>query len=358
MTKIRIERTQSPKPKPQDESKLGFGKVFSDHMFITEYDVGEGWHDARIVPHQPISLDPAATVLHYAQEIFEGLKAYRRPDGEIGMFRAIDNARRMNQSAERICIPQLDEQLQLTAMETLVDVERDWVPKSEGTSLYLRPTCIAAGNELGVHPSKKYIYYIICAPSGAYYAGGLKPVRIHIEDHFVRAVKGGLGRAKTGGNYAASLKATFAAQEKGFDQVLWLDGRENRYIEEVGAMNMMFMIGDKLITPALGDTILPGITRDSIMRLAAARGVEVEERRIEVAELFAAGYAGTLTECFGTGTAAVISPVGELAYHGASIRPRYPEGRFAMELYRELTGIQRGILPDPYGWTSVVPHRV
>ena len=349
---IKLVKTTTPKQKPADEASLGFGKFFTDHMFIAEYSVGKGWHDARIVPYGPLSIDPASPVLHYGQEIFEGLKAYRRKDGGIQLFRPMENALRMNRSAERICMPPLDSEFQVKAMKMLIQLEEDWIPSSEGTSLYLRPMMIADGAELGVHPAKHFLYVIICSPSGAYYKNGMQPLRIHIEDYYVRAVKGGIGSAKTGGNYAASLKATFDAAEKGFDQVLWLDGRENKYVEEVGAMNMMFVIDGKIVTAPLEGSILAGITRKSILRLAQDKGYQTEERRISVQELFDAYERGGLTEAFGTGTAAVISPVGEMEYQGKSmVLNDHKIGNISQEMYDTLVGIQRGDLPDTYGWT-------
>jgi branched-chain amino acid aminotransferase len=356
LPEIKIIKTENPKAKPTDESTLGFGKTFSDHMFMIEYDEGQGWHDARIVPYGPIPLYPAAPVLHYAQEIFEGLKAYRRTDGNgIQLFRPEENAKRMNNSAERMCMPTLDVDYQVAAMKALVKVEEEWVPHRPGTSLYLRPTMIATGNELGVHPSKHYLYYIICAPSGAYYKNGMAPVRIRIEDRYVRAVRGGIGACKTGGNYAASLKAGAEAAKDGFDQVLWLDGRENRYVQEVGAMNMMFVIDGKLMTAPIEDCILPGITRKSIMQLAADKGMIVEERPIDIAEIFEAYENGTLTEAFGTGTAAVISPVGEMCYKDRSMKLSGGKiGPVAQAMYDTLVGIQTGAVEDPYNWTTPV----
>lgn len=349
---IKLVKTTTPKQKPADEASLGFGKFFTDHMFIAEYSVGKGWHDARIVPYGPLSIDPASPVLHYGQEIFEGLKAYRRKDGGIQLFRPMENALRMNRSAERICMPPLDPEFQVKAMKMLIQLEEDWIPSSKGTSLYLRPMMIADGAELGVHPAKHFLYVIICSPSGAYYKNGMQPLRIHIEDYYVRAVKGGIGSAKTGGNYAASLKATFDAAEKGFDQVLWLDGRENKYVEEVGAMNMMFVIDGKIVTAPLEGSILAGITRKSILRLAQDKGYQTEERRISVQELFDAYERGGLTEAFGTGTAAVISPVGEMEYQGKSmVLNDHKIGNISQEMYDTLVGIQRGDLPDIYGWT-------
>ncbi len=348
---IKIIKNENPKEKPADEGSLGFGKYFSDHMFIVEYTEGIGWHDARIQPYGPLLIDPASPVLHYSQEIFEGLKAYRRADGGIQMFRPIENARRMNRSAERMVMPTLDEEFQVKAMKLLVEVEQDWVPRRDGTSLYLRPTMISHGAELGVHPAKRYLYYIICSPAGSYYKNGMAPVKIHIEDSYVRAVKGGTGEAKTGGNYSASLKAAAEASKKGFDQVLWLDGRENKYVEEVGAMNMMFVIDGKLITAPTGGSILPGITRKSVLRIAKDMGMEVEERRVSVQELFDAYREGKLTEAFGTGTAAVISPVGILEYRGDLIKLSDGEiGEVSMGIYNNLTAIQWGKKEDVYGW--------
>ena len=353
---IPIIRTQTPKLKPQDESSLGFGSLFTDHMFIVEYTEGQGWHDARIQPYGPLSIDPASPVLHYAQEIFEGLKVYRREDGGLQMFRPIENARRMNRSAERMCMPQLDEEFQVAAMKALVEVEKDWVPHRKGTSLYLRPTMIAHGAELGVHPSKKYLYYIICSPAGSYYKNGMAPVKIHIEDHYVRAVMGGTGAAKTGGYYAASLNAASDAAKNGYEQVLWLDGKENKYVEEVGAMNMMFVMDGKVVTAPTQGSILPGITRMSILQLAEDKGIPVEVRPISVEELFNAYEAGKLTEAFGTGTAAVISPVGQLEYHGKEMLLNGGNiGPIAQEMYDTLVGIQRGERPDPHDWIVKLP---
>lgn len=351
---IQVIQTQHPKQKPEDESSLGFGRLFTDHMFLVEYTEGRGWHDARIQPYGPLSIDPASPVLHYSQEIFEGLKVYRRADGGLQMFRPMENANRMNQSADRMCMPPLDPEFQVRAMKTLVELERDWVPHSEGTSLYLRPAMIADGAELGVHPARHFLYYIICSPSGSYYKNGMAPVRIYIEDRYVRAVKGGTGAAKTGGNYAASLKATFEAQSRGFEQVLWLDGRENKYVEEVGAMNMMFVLDGKIVTAQLEGNILPGITRKSVLQLARDKGIATEERRISVAELFEAYEQGRLTEAFGTGTAAVISPVGVLNYRGNVQTINNNEiGELSLKLYTYLTDLQWGRIPDTHGW--IVP---
>lgn len=351
---IPVTLNPKPKAKPASEATLGFCKSFTDHMFIMEYDAQNGWHNARIQPYGPLMIDPASPVLHYAQEIFEGMKAYRYENGHIGLFRPLENARRMNRSAERMCIPIIDEELQHEAFRKIVEVEKDWVPHSNGTSLYLRPTVIAEGNTLGVHAAERYIYYIICSPSGAYYAHGLAPVRIHIESNYVRSVKGGTGGAKTGGNYACSLRAAEDAKTNGFDQVLWLDGKENRYIEEVGAMNVMFVIDGKLITPALSGSILPGITRMSVLQLARDKGMVVEERPLSIDELIEAYNDGKLQEAFGTGTAAVISPIGELVYKDTVMNLGGEIGRVSQDMYDTLTGIQNGRLKDEHGWTEIV----
>ena len=352
---IKITRATKLKPKFTDESSLGFGKIFTDHMFIMEYTEGQGWHDARIEPYHRLSLDPSSTVLHYAQEIFEGLKAYKDKNGKITMFRAIENCRRLNNSARRLAMPEIDEKFNMRAMEELVKLEADWIPTSEGTSLYLRPTMIANDEALGVHAAKNYIYYIIASPSGAYYKEGLAPVKIKIEEKYIRAVRGGMGEAKTGGNYACSIKAGEEAAKEGYAQVLWLDGEYRRYIQEVGAMNMMFVFGDTIATPPLEGSILPGITRKSVIELARHLGYKVEERRIDVDELMDAARTGKLVEAFGTGTAAVISPVGVLAYKDEKITIGDGGiGKISQQLYDTLTGIQRGRVKDEFGWVTEV----
>ncbi len=351
---ITITRTTSPRAKP-DESKMGFGRLFSDHMFIMEYEDGKGWFNPRVQPYQPLLIDPASPVLHYGQEIFEGMKAYRAANDDILLFRARENAKRLNRSAVRMCMPEVDVEFNYEAIRTLVDIERDWVPKSPGTSLYLRPTMIADGAMLGVHPSHRYYYYVICSPSGAYYAKGLAPISIFVEDTYVRAVKGGTGEAKTGGNYAASLKAASVASAKGYDQVLWLDAEHRKYVEEVGAMNMMFLLGDTLCTAALEGSILPGITRMSILELAREMGLKVEERKISVEELIEANKSGELHEAFGTGTAAVISPVGELTYKDKTIVINDKKiGTLTQKFYDTLTGIQVGEIADTHSWVTRV----
>ena len=360
---IKITKATELKTKPtlEEEASLGFGKRFTDHMFMMNYDNGE-WHDARIVPYQRLSLDPSCSVLHYAQEIFEGLKAYRADDGRILMFRAKDNAQRLNNSAWRLCMPEIDIDFNYEAMRQLVQVERDWVPHSAGTSLYLRPTMIAVDEALGVHAAHSYLYYIICSPSGAYYKAGLAPIRIRVEDKYVRAVRGGTGSAKTGGNYACSILAGAEAEKEGYSQVLWLDGEHLKYVQEVGAMNMMFLIDGKLVTAPLEDTILPGITRRSVMTLAREMGIEVEERPLSVDELIAAGESGKLTEAFGTGTAAVVSPVGELAYRDKHIYIGDKSvnggiGELTMKLYNTLTGLQWGRIEDTHGWVTDIDKK-
>ena len=355
MLDIKITRTATPKAKPTDETKLGFGKKFSDHMFVMDYTEGEGWHDARIVPYGPFELDPATVVFHYAQEIFEGMKCYRRKDGGLQLFRPRDNFRRMNRSAERMAIPQFDEDVAMAGLEKLLEVEKDWVPHTQGATLYIRPTIIAMDPMLGVHAAHTYKFYIILSPSGAYYAGGLAPVDIYVEDKYVRAVRGGIGFAKTGGNYAASIRAGEIAEEKGYTQVLWLDGVEQKYVEEVGAMNMMFVIDGKIVTPMLNGSILPGITRDSILKLAKHLGYETEERRIAIQEVFDAAHAGRLNEAFGTGTAAVVSPVGALCWNGEKLIINNGEiGPIAQKLYDTLTGIQMGRIEGPKGWVHTI----
>ena len=351
MLDIKINLTTEPKEKPAKGAKLGFGKIFTDHMFVMNYTEGKGWHDPRIEPFHNISLSPAAMVYHYGQEMFEGLKAYKGDDGEVYLFRPDMNAKRTNNTNDRLVIPRIPEEDFVQAVKAVVDVDRDWVPTDPGTSLYIRPFIIATDEFLGVAPSKTYLFMIILAPSGAYYESGLAPVGIWIEDEFVRAVRGGIGFAKTGGNYAASLIAQQKAHDAGYSQVLWLDGVERKYIEEVGAMNIFFKIAGKVVTPSLNGSILPGITRNSTIQLCKKWGYEVEERKISAEELIEAQKNGTLEECFGTGTAAVISPVGKLRYmdevmtiNGGNIGP------LSQKLYDTITGIQTGRLPDDMGW--------
>ena len=348
---IKIEKTKTPKTKPAKDAKLGFGHIFTDHMFVMNYTEGQGWHDARIVPFENISLSPAAMVFHYGQEMFEGMKAYKGEDGKVFLFRPDMNAKRANDSNKRLVIPQIPEDDFVEAVKAVVDVDRDWIPDGEGESLYIRPFVIATDEFLGVAPSKTYLFIVILSPSGAYYESGLAPVGIWIEDEFVRAVKGGMGFAKTGGNYAASLIAQVKAHDDGYSQVLWLDGVERKYIEEVGAMNICFKIKGKIVTPMLNGSILPGITRNSVIQMCKHLGYEVEERRISVDELVAAAKNGDLEEVFGTGTAAVISPVGKLRYKDdVMVIGDGNIGPVSQKLYDSLTGIQWGKLDDPFGW--------
>ncbi len=349
---IKITRAAALKEKP-DSSKLVFGKAMTDHMLIIDYDAGQGWHDARIIPYGPLQIDPAAKVLHYAEEIFEGLKAYRTADGSIQLFRVRDNIDRMNKSADRLCLPQIPEELAVSAIKKLVEVEQDWVPREKDTSLYIRPFMIGLDAALGVHSSHHVQFIVVVCPVGAYYPEGLNPVKIYIENEDVRAVKGGTGMAKTGGNYAASLRAGNRAEERGYSQVLWLDGVHRKYIEEVGAMNVMFKVNGKILTPDLNGSVLDGITRRSCIQLLKDWGYEVEERRISAEELFDAAESGALEEAWGTGTAAVVSPIGELAMDGKKVTVSGGKiGEITQKLYDELTSIQWGRTADPHGWIT------
>ena len=353
MLDIKIQKTEHPKAKP--EGPLGFGKIFTDHMFIMNYTEGMGWHDARIVPFGDLSFSPASMVFHYGQEMFEGLKAYRGEDGKTYLFRPDMNAKRTNATNDRLCIPHLPEEDFVQAVKAIVKVDEDWVPTEKGTSLYVRPFIIATDPFLGVSPSKTYLFIIILSPSGAYYASGLEPVGIWIEDDYVRAVRGGMGFAKTGGNYAASLAAQVKAHDAGYSQVLWLDGVERKYIEEVGAMNIFFKIDGEIVTPMLNGSILPGITRNSVLHLCKHWGYKVSERKISVDELLEAQKSGKLEEVFGTGTAAVISPVGKLRYKDDVMTIGDGKiGPVSQRLYDTVTGIQLGKLPDEFGWRQEV----
>ena len=351
---IKVTRAAQLKEKP-DSSKLVFGKCMTDHMFIIDYDAGQGWHDARIIPYGPLMIDPAAKVLHYAEEIFEGLKAYRTADGSIQLFRVMDNIKRMNDSADRLCMPQIPEDIAFEGIKALVEMEQEWVPSEKDTSLYIRPFMIGLDAALGVHSSHHVQFIVVVCPVGAYYPEGLNPVKIYIEDEDVRAVKGGTGMAKTGGNYAASLRAGNRAEAKGYTQVLWLDGVHRKYIEEVGAMNVMFKVDGKILTPDLNGSVLPGITRRSCIQLLKDWGYEVEERRISAEELFEAAKSGKLEEAWGTGTAAVISPIGELAEGDEKcIINNNQIGEVTQKLYDELTGIQWGRVADPHNWITKI----
>lgn len=353
MLDIKITKTTEPKEKL--EHITDFGKHFTDHMFIMNYETGKGWFDPRIVPFSNLSLSPATMVFHYGQEMFEGLKAYKGVDGKCYLFRPNMNAKRTTQTNERLCIPYLPEEDFVQAVKELVSVEKDWIPAEEGTSLYIRPFILATDPYLGVRPSDTYLFIIILSPSGPYYTSKLEPVGIWIEDEYVRAVRGGMGFAKTGGNYATSLIAQVKAHDEGYSQVLWLDGVERKYIEEVGAMNIFFVIDDVVVTPELNGSILPGITRDSVLHLCREWGLKTEERKISVDELIAAQKDGSLKEVFGTGTAAVISPVGKLRYEDdVMVIGDGNIGELSQKLYDTITGIQTGKLEDEFGWRVTV----
>lgn len=352
---MEIIRRKQLKEKPAAGTALGFGHYFTDYMFTMKYTAGKGWHDAKIEPNEPKPFDLATSIFHYAQGIFEGMKAFRQPDGSIAVFRPDENWARMNRSATRMCIPNFPAEVAEEGLEELLRLERDWIPSEPGTALYIRPTIVATRVMLGVHASTEYLFFIILSPVGSYYAHGLEPTRLLVEDKYTRATIGGTGEAKCLGNYAASMKAGEEAEEQGFDQVLWLDANEKKYVEEVGSMNIFFVIGGEVITPALVGSILPGITRKSCIQILQDRGYRVCERRISIDEVIAAQKNGTLEEAFGTGTAAVISPVGLIRYRGVD----YPIGGGKMGqitgmLYDSVTGIQYGTAPDPYGWRKVI----
>ena len=347
---IKIVKTTTPKEKPQ--GALGFGKIFTDHMFVMDYSTEKGWHDARIVPYGPFEIEPSCMTLHYGQAIFEGLKAYKGENGQILLYRPEENMKRLNRSNDRLCIPQIDVDFAVDAIRQLVLVDKDWIPEGEGTSLYIRPFIFGTDSALGVHPSHTYKFVVILSPVGSYYAGGLAPVKIWVESEFVRAVRGGMGFAKTAGNYAASLKAQEVAEKNGYSQVLWLDGVEQKYVEEVGAMNIFFKIDGEVVTPELNGSILAGITRDSVIKVLTAYGYKVSEKKISIDEIHEAYKAGKLEEVFGTGTAAVISPVGELCYNGEKMVINNNEiGKTSQFLYDTITGIQKGAIEDKLGFT-------
>ena len=350
---IRFEKREHLKEKP-DQKNLGFGKYMTDYMFVMDWDREKEWHDARIVPHEPMLLDPACVALHYAQETFEGMKAYRTKEGKIQLFRPEMNAKRMIKSNERLCMPPVPVDMFVEAVEELVKVEKDWVPSEPETSLYIRPFMFATESSLGVHMASSYKFVVICTPVGAYYAEGVNPVRILVEDELVRAVKGGTGFTKCGGNYAASILGQVKAEKQGCTQVLWLDGVERKYVEEVGTMNIMFKIAGEIYTAPIEGTVLPGVTRDSIIHILKDWGYKVNETRLSVDDLMKAGHDGTLEEAFGTGTAAVISPVGEFVYKDDKVTVNdFKTGELTQKLYDTLTGIQWGRIEDKYGW--IVP---
>lgn len=352
MLDIKIEKTKTPKTLPGADNPLRFGTIFTDHMFIMNYETGKGWYDPRVIPYAPINLDPSAMVFHYGQEMFEGLKAYKTEDNRTLLFRPDKNAERANNSDRRLCMPEIPEADFIQAIKTVVKVDEAWIPTKEGTSLYIRPFIIATDPFLGVRPSDKYLFIIILSPVGAYYPEGLNPVKIWIEDEYVRAVKGGIGEAKTGGNYVASLRSQVKAHEEGYSQVLWLDGIHRKYIEEVGAMNIFFKIGGTVITPVLNGSILPGVTRDSVINLCKHWGIPTKECKISIDEILTAYENGTLEEVFGTGTAAVISPVGQLRWEDHIMKVQDGGiGPISQKLYDTITGIQLGKLKDELNWT-------
>jgi branched-chain amino acid aminotransferase len=354
---ITVEKLNQSELKPlySDPEQLGFGKIFTDYMFTMRHVKGQGWIEPQISRYRPFEIDPAAVVLHYSQEIFEGLKAYAATDGRILLFRPDRNAKRMHDSAERLYMAPFPEQDFVTAIEALVNLEKRWIPKAPGTSLYIRPTLVGLGAALGVHPADEYLFYVILSPVAAYFKSGFTPVPLYVEDVYIRAAIGGVGNVKTGGNYAASLFAGALAEQRGFSQVLWLDACERKYVEEVGSMNMFFVFGDKLVTPDLNGSILPGITRASVIELAQSLGYAVEERRITIDEVIRGLETGALTEAFGSGTAAVISPVGSLNYQGRDYLVNQNKvGAVTHELYTKLVDIQYGNAPDPFGWVREI----
>ena len=349
---IEIIEASQKREKPDWSSDLGFGKIFTDHMFTMDWTAEQGWCNAKIEPYAPICMDPASLVLHYAQETFEGLKT---KDGRVLLFRPEMNARRFANSNRRLCMPEMDEEMFVEAVAAVVNYEKDWIPTAEGTSLYIRPFMFATEAAVGVHPSNAYKFMILLSPVGAYYPEGVNPVKIYVEDEYVRATKGGTGFTKCGGNYAASIAAQVKAEKLGYTQVLWLDGVERKYVEEVGTMNVMFKIDNKIVTAPCDGTVLPGVTRDSILQLLTSWGYEVEERHLAIDELMQAGKEGRLEEAFGTGTAAVISPVGELNFKGEiTVINDFKTGELTQKLYDTLTGIQWGDVADTYGWTREV----
>lgn len=351
---ISVTKAEKLKTHPKD-SELSFGTIFTDHMFNMDYNPEKGWHNPRIEPYQPIIMPPSTMVLHYGQAIFEGLKAYRTDSDKIQLFRPKDNLKRLNRSAHALCIPEIDENFVLDALKQLLILEEGWVPKTHGTSLYIRPTIIATDPFLGLRSSYTYRLFIILSPVGAYYAEGFDPIKIWVTKDHVRAVRGGVGDSKTAGNYAASLYAGEKANKKGFTQVLWLDGVEQKYVEEVGSMNIFFMLDDELVTPELNGSILPGITRESVIALAKTWNIKVAERKISIDELVDAKKSGKLTEVFGSGTAAVISPVGLIKYGDTTITLGDGSvGPMAMKFFDNLTDIQYGKAKDPMGWVEPV----
>ncbi len=354
--KIKFVPREQLKTKP-DFTNLGFGKVFTDYMFVMDYHVDKGWFDPRIVPYGPISMEPCCMVLHYGQEVFEGMKAYHGKDGKINLFRPEMNARRMNDSNDRLCMPHIEEKDFIRYVNELVKLERAWIPNTPNSSLYIRPFIFASDEVLGVHVSKTYKFMIILSPSGSYYSSDkvLKGVKIYVEDEYVRAVRGGTGATKCGGNYGGSLIAQDKANKMGYDQVLWLDGVENKYVEEIGAMNVMFLVEDEVLTCNLNGSVLPGITRDSCLELLRNWNHKVFERKVSIEEIIDAAKTGRLKEAWGTGTAAVVSPIGKLIYKGDEYTIGNGDiGPLTLKLYETITGIQKGLIEDTFGWTYEV----
>ncbi len=352
---IQVTRVEASnlKPRPKDESKLGFGQYFTDHMFMMDYEPEKGWHGARIVPHGPLSLDPAAMALHYGQAVFEGLKAYRGKDDGVYLFRYRDNFERLNRSCDRLEIPQFPADLAAEGLKELVLLDREWIPKTKGTSMYIRPTVVAVDPFLGVRPSNTYLFFIIVGPVGAYYPEGFNPVKIWVSEEYVRAVRGGVGEAKCAGNYAGSLKAQVTAQKAGYTQVMWLDALERKYVEEVGTMNMFFVLGDEVVTSGLTGSILPGITRRSVIHLCRQWGLKVTERNLAIDEVVQGCKDGTLKEAFGSGTAAIISPVGRISYRGEEhVVGKGEVGELSRKLYDTILDMQYGEAPAPDGWVE------
>ena len=354
-----VTRTTNPKPRPADETKLGFAKYFTDHMFVMDYDEGQGWHDGRIVPHAPFLIEPASAVLHYAQMMFEGMKAYRCPDGSIQLFRPDMNIARMARTNERMCIPELPGDLFLAAVRALIHEDMDWVPSAPGTALYIRPFIFGDEVSFSVLPAKHYKFMIILSPVGSYYAandGGLTTTRIYVQDEYIRAARGGTGFAKCGGNYGGAMRASLDAMKYDCKDVLWLDAAENKYVEEIGTSNAFFRIADEVITaPLTSGTILPGITRNSVLALLRKWGVNVSERKLSIDEIVEASKNGTLQEIFASGTAAVISPIGWLNYKGTDVQVADGKvGPVAQKLYNTLYGMQTGTVADDMGWTVML----
>jgi len=351
-----VTRTTNPKPRPADETKLGFAKYFTDHMFVMEYDEGQGWHDGRIVPHAPFLIEPASAVLHYAQMMFEGMKAYRRPDGSIQLFRPDRNIARMKNTCERMCMPEIPGDLFLAAVKAVIEADKDWVPSAPGTAMYIRPFLFGDEVSFSVLPAQHYKFMIILSPTGSYYAandGGITTTRIYVQDKYIRAAPGGTGYAKVGGNYGGGMRASRDAMKYNCKDVLWLDSQEHKYVEEIGTSNAFFRINDEVITAPLDSgTILPGITRDSVIQLLKKWGIKISERKLSIDEVVAASKDGTLQEIFASGTAAVISPIGWLNYNGEEITVADTKvGPVAQKLYDNLYGIQTGTVEDDMGWT-------